>query len=194
MRKFVIAVDCDDVLVRTSPFFVSAYNRTFGTSVTLDGAHTHDERWQADRDTFEARLAELMKTDEYKALSPSNEEAQVLKRLAKDHELHVITARRPHERELTQAMLDTYIPGVFQSLELVGFAGSKGSVTERLKADMLIDDNVHHLEDAVEHGLPHDGAILFGDYPWNVDNSSNFTRCHTWEEVEKEVDRYGRTI
>lgn len=192
MRKLIIAVDCDDVLVRTSPFFVSAYNRTYGTDVTLDGAHTLDERWKADRETFEARLADLMETDEYKALSPSKEEAEVLKVIAKNHELHVITARRSHERELTQAMLDTYIPGVFQSLELVGFTGSKGDITERIHADMMIDDNVRHLEDAVQHGLPHDGAILFGDYPWNADNPANFTRCLNWEAVQKEVDRYGR--
>ena len=160
MRKLIIAVDCDDVLGQTSPFFVSAYNRTYGTEVTLDGAHTLDARWKADRETFEARLAALMEMDEYKALSPGKEEAEILKAMAKDHELHVITARRPHERELTQAMLDTYTPSVFQSLELVGFTGSKGEVTERIYAD----------------------------------NSANFTRCLNWEEVQKEVDRYGRAV
>ena len=65
MRRLVIAVDCDDVLLMTTPFFVDAYNRTFGTSVTLDKANNsqHDV-WGVDRATLEARFAQLMDTDE----------------------------------------------------------------------------------------------------------------------------------
>ena len=193
MRRLVIAVDCDDVLIRTTPFFVDAYNRQYGTKVTLDKAHVGDEIWETDRATLDGRFAELMETEEYKTLAPSADEIAVLTALSKDHELHVITARRPHERETTQLVLDTYLPGVFTSLELVGFTGSKGEVCERINADILIDDNLRHLEDAIKHGLPKEGAILFGDYAWNIDSKGSFTRCHTWAEVQKEIDRLGRT-
>jgi len=188
MRKLIIAVDCDDVLVRTTPFFVDAYNRKYGTKVTLAKAHEGDDIWQTDRETLNGRFSELMNTDEYRTLAPSAEEISVLTALAKDHELHVITARRPHEREHTQRTLDTYLPGVFTSLELVGFTGSKGGVTENLKADVLIDDNVRHLQDAIQHGLPVRGAILYGDYPWNTAAEDGIVRCHTWEEVKAEID------
>jgi len=189
MRKLIIAVDCDDVLVRTTPFFVDAYNRKYGTKVTLAGAHEGDEIWETDRATLDGRFAALMNTDEYRTLAPSTEEVAVLTALAKDHELHVITARRPHERAFTQLTLDTYLPGVFTSLELVGFTGSKGGVTEKLNADVLIDDNVRHLQDAIQHGLPAEGALLFGDYPWNADVKDEMIRCHTWDEVKTEIDR-----
>ena len=194
MRRLIIAVDCDDVLVRTSPFFVDAYNQKYGTNVTLDRAHDNDDVWGVDRPTLEARLADLMETDGYKELSPAEDEIKVLKRLSKLHELHVITARRPHERELTQLMLDAYLPGVFVSLELVGFTGSKGEVTERLHADVLVDDNLRHLEDAIRHGLPREGAILFGDYAWNTSATTDLARSNTWDEVEKEIERYGRSV
>jgi len=192
MRKLVIAVDCDDVLVRTTPFFVDAYNKKYGTKVTPAKAHVGDEIWETDRATLDGRFAELMETDEYKKLSPSLEEIAVLTALSKDHELHVITARRAHEREVTQLMLDKYTPGVFASLELVGFTGSKGEVCKSIHADVLIDDNVRHLEDAIKHGLPRSGAILFGDYAWNGDGAGDLTRCHTWEEVQEEINRLGR--
>lgn len=195
MRKLVIAVDCDDVIVRTTPFFVDAYNRTYSTNVTLDKAHyDDDETWNADRATLESRLAELMKTKEYKDLRPSDEEMGVLKELSKYHELHVITARREHERELTQYMIDAYLPDVFTSLELVGFHGSKGQVCERINAEVLIDDNVRHLEDAIKYGLPQQGAILFGDYPWNTESVApmGFRRCASWKDVQKEIDEFAR--
>lgn len=195
MRKLVIAVDCDDVLVRTTPYFVDAYNRIYGTNVTLANAHYDDEViWRADRTTLEGRFAELMKTKEYEALRPSEAEAEVLMELAVHHELHVITARREHERALTQLMVDTYLPNVFTSLELVGYSGSKGRVCERINAEVLIDDNLRHLEDALKYGLPSQGAILFGDYPWNAEPVSlaELKRCASWMDVRKEIDELAR--
>lgn len=195
MRKLVIAVDCDDVLVRTTPFFVDAYNRMYSTSVTLDKAHYDDaEIWKTDRTTLEGRFAELMKTEEYKDLRPSDEEVSVLKELSAHHELHVITARREHERELTQYMIDAYLPNVFTSLELVGYSGSKGRVCERINAEVLIDDNLRHLEDAIKYGLPQQGAILFGDYPWNAEpvSSTGFSRCVSWRDVWGQIDELAR--
>ena len=190
MKRLVIAVDCDDVLVRTTPYFVHAYTQTYGGAVTLDRAHDADYgMWGTDKLTLEKRLAELMETDEYKSISPTAEEVEVLSEMSRHHELHVITARRPHERELTQHMLDTYLPGVFTSLELVGFTGSKGEVCQRIGADVLIDDNLRHLEDAVREGLPQSGALLFGDYPWTAYESipEGLTRCLNWADVAKEI-------
>lgn len=195
MRKLVIAVDCDDVLVRTTPYFVDAYNRMYSTNVTLAKAHYDDEDiWKTDRATLESRFAELMKTKEYKELRPSDEEVRVLTELSESHELHVITARREYERELTQFMIDTYLPNVFLSLELVGYSGSKGQVCERINAEVLIDDNLRHLEDAIKYGLPQRGAILFGDYPWNTELASlvGFKRCTSWVDAQKEIDELAR--
>lgn len=195
MRRLVIAVDCDDVLLMTTPFFVDAYNSTFGTKVTLDVSNNNQhDVWGVDRTTLEARFAQLMDTEEYKQLHPDSREVEILMKLAKDHELHVITARREHERELTQYTLDTYLPGVFTSLELVGFHGSKGEVCKELGADILIDDNARHLLNALEHGISQENAILFGDYVWNApsDTNASLTRCVNWTEVQREVDRLAR--
>lgn len=192
MKKLVIAVDCDDVLVRSTPFFVETYNQIYGTNVTLDTAHDNAAAWGVDNTTVAARLAELMETQAYKNLSPSNEEVTILNALSKDHELHVITARRPHERDLTQLMLDTYLPGVFRSLELVGFTGSKGEIIKSIHADVLIDDNLRHLNDAVKHGLPKEGAILFGDYAWSTPELTPFVHCYEWSDIAREINRLAR--
>lgn len=195
MRRLVIAVDCDDVLVRTTPFFVDAYNQAYGTNVTLAQAHDDDDGvWGTDRSTLELRLAGLMDTDAYRLIAPTDEEIAVLCSLAEQHELHVITARREKERGATQRMLDLYLPGIFSSLELVGFAGSKGEVCARLHADVLVDDNARHLDDAVKYGLSGKGAILFGGYPWNaqVSSAGYVIHCDSWSDVHKEINQLAR--
>lgn len=191
MKRLVIAIDCDDVLVATTPYFVAAYNRTYGTQVDINRAHElHYDAWGVDHDTVLARLAQLQDTDEYRMIGPSEEEIAVIKELAQDHELHVVTARRPHERELTQATIDRFLPGLITSLELVGFEGSKGEVCQRLGADILIDDSARHLKNAIEMGLPERGAILFGEYVWNTEGNDTYKLCKTWSQVAEYIRVY----
>lgn len=189
MRRLVIAVDCDDVLVATTPFFIDAYNEKYGTQVPHSFAQVDDESvWGVEEPVVVERWRGLMETDAYKQLGPSMEEAVVLRDLASRHELHLVTARREHERELTQEMLHRELEGVFTSMEFVGFTGSKGEVCQRIGADVLIDDNAHHLHDSIEKGLSANGAILFGDYPWNAEvDATNLQRCHTWQDVAEYI-------
>ncbi len=193
MKRLVIAIDCDDVLVNTTHFFVDAYNKEYGTSVQL--AQAHDESfdiWQADKELLASRLSQLMDTEAYRMLGPRLDEVVVLKELAESHELHVVTARREGEREATQAMLDRYVPGIFTSLEFVGFEGSKGGVCKKISADILIDDNARHLHDALGHGLPEGGAILFGAYEWNAPNPDyhdGLISCHDWDSVKSVIEQ-----
>ena len=81
------------------------------------------------------------------------------------------------------------IPGVFTEIEHVGLDGSKGEVCQRLKADVLIDDNYKHLVSARECGV--DSLVWFGDYPWQtqVDASGGAMRCRSWYEVQDEIKR-----
>lgn len=191
MKRLVIAVDCDDVLVPTTTFFVEEYNKRYGTNVLLEQAHTQsDDIWGATHTVMLERFTETMQTDTYQNLGPTAEEVAVLTELAKNHEFHVITARKEDERALTQAMIDRYLPGIFMSLELVGWQGSKGDVIQRINADVMIDDSARHLHDAIEKGLPKRGALLFGEYPWNTNDSlhDDLTVCVDWAAVKEKVD------
>ena len=94
MKRLVIAVDCDDVLVSTSPYFVDTYNNTYGTSGTLEYAHSPDPSvWGASEEVIVERWFGMTRTDGYKGLSPDPYEVKVLRNLAKIHELHLVTAR-----------------------------------------------------------------------------------------------------
>lgn len=192
MKHLVIAVDCDDVLIPTTPWFVDRYNKVYKTNVTLADAHTDsDVIWGATHDEMLQRFAQMMETDDYKKLGPSSEEVAVLQELARHHELHLVTARQEPERAATQAVLDRDLPGVFTSMEFVGWQGSKGDICKRIGADVLVDDNARHLHNAIEQGLPVGGALLFGTYPWNTDDAThaNLIQCSAWSDVKKVIDK-----
>ena len=191
MRRLTIAVDCDDVLAATTPFFINEYNKAYNTNVQLSQAHAMTEDvWGAPADEVITRIDAFMNTDAYKQLGPTAEEILVLKDLAQNHSLHLVTARKETERELTQAMLDRDLKDIFVSIDLVGWQGSKGEVCARIGADVLIDDSARHLHDAIKNGLSKDGAILFGGYAWNAADSDHedLTTCSDWPEVKRVID------
>ncbi|MDB5163341.1 MAG: hypothetical protein JWO54_599 [Candidatus Saccharibacteria bacterium] len=191
MRSLVIAIDCDDVLVATTPYFISAYNNAFGTKVSVAQSRDESEEiWAASRDLRLERLDELTKTDEYFKIAPTSEESAVLQELSSDHSLHLVTARRREEHERTKRMIDRDLPGVFTSLDFGGTDGSKGEVCQRIGADVLIDDSIYNFEDALQRGMTKADMILFGDYPWNTDipeSLEGIRRCRDWDEVREAV-------
>lgn len=191
MRRLVIAIDCDDVVVPTTPFFIAAYNKQYGTDVKFEQAHIEgDDIWGVPHSVMLDRFAEMIESEAYRQLGPSAEEAAILTELSTQHELHLVTARKDSQRLVTQELLELQLPGVFSSMEFVGWTGSKGEVCQRIHADVLIDDNARHLHNAIEQGLPRGGAILFGDYPWNATDASHddLTQCADWPAVKATIN------
>ena len=103
---------------------------------------------------------------QYGTSVPFDDAIRCCRELARNHELHLVTARPGRIMHTTLAMLEKYFPGVFTEIEHVGLDGSKGEVCQRLKADVLIDDNYKHLVSARECGV--DSLVWFGDYPWQT--------------------------
>lgn len=191
MKRLVIAIDCDDVLVQTTPWFVDKYNQIYGTNVALADAHTNsDDIWQATHSEMLNRFSEMLQADDYRRLGPSQEEISILEYLASRHELHLVTARQESERMATEAMIERDIPGIFTSLQFVGWQGSKGDICHKIGADVLVDDNARHLHDAIGRGLPVGGGLLYGAYPWNSGDASHkdLLPCSTWFDVKNAID------
>lgn len=192
-RRLVIAVDCDDVLLETTPFLVKEYNHKFGTKVILGHAHmTSNPEWGTDdNDLILDRLSEIQNSKEYGEIKPIAEAVGAIQRLAKDNELHLITARSGSVEVATMVMLDKYFTGCFTSVEHVGRVRSKGEVCRQIKADVLIDDSISHLLSALEYGMPNGGALNFGNYIWNQLDSpiEGVVECYDWDAVEREVDK-----
>lgn len=190
MRRLVIAIDCDDVLLPSTPELIRMYNAQYGTHVSLEGAHTADNpAWEADARDARRRIFDLQHSTQYGEIVPYNDAIAACSRLAQAHELHLVTARPDELTRVTERMLKQYFGDVFSSIEHVGLDASKGEVCRRIAADVLIDDNLKHLEDAQNCSVPY--TLWFGDYPWNqqVHDRTGIHRCGDWSAVEQEIDR-----
>ena len=87
-------------------------------------------------------------------------------------------------------MLDKYFSGCFQGVEHVGAHKSKGEVCKKIRADVMVDDNIKHLMSAAEVGVGK--LIWFGYYPWqnNGDFVTGIVRCGDWLDVRREIEAY----
>ena len=181
------------MLIETTEYIVDVYNQQYDTSVALDKSHDqNNEQWRVpDGTLLIQRFNEIQSTEAYARLVPMPEALRVVKQLARDHELHLVTARDGSIEAITEAMLDEYLPGCFTSMEHVGRDRSKGEVCQQLKADILIDDSIRNLLSALEYGLPAGGALHFGEYAWNRVEPlpEGVVTCFDWEAVEREVER-----
>lgn len=190
MKRLVIAIDCDDVLVSGTTHVIESYNKTYGTQVRIEHAHQSDNpEWEADRDEVFRRIHSIQQTDEYALIAPDKEAIAVVKKLARQHELYVVSARHREVLGVTQAMLATYFPDCFKGVEHVGSDRSKGEVCEEIGADVMIDDNVKHLLSAQEVGVKK--LLWFGSYPWQNYEEwvEGVDRCLSWGDIKREIDQ-----
>lgn len=190
MRRLVIAVDCDDVLLDSTAFIVGKYNEQYGAAVTLQEAHTPgNPDWGAERDEVYRRIDAIQLSREYGALAPTDEVITGVRELAAHHELHLVTARSEAVMSVTKRMIEQYFPGCFTSIEHVGQLRAKSEICCAINADVLIDDNIKHLHDAAENGIDH--LLWFGNYPWQValEAPIGVARCRDWQEAQQEIQR-----
>lgn len=193
-RRLVVAVDCDDVLVHASEYLVDTYNALYGTNVRLAHAHqSNNSEWEADRDEVFKRLTAIQRSAEFAGIAPPERTIAAVHRIARKHELHLVTARLEEVMPVTVEMIDRYFPGCFQTIEHVGPDRPKGEVCKSIGADVMIDDNYHHLESASTSGVKK--LIWFGDYPWQhkvQDNAVRAVRSEDWSDIEWELGSYAK--
>lgn len=184
-KQLVIAIDCDDVLINATDYIVAKYNKLYNTDVRVEDAHSSGNvQWQAEREEVFVRLNSIQKSDEYATIKPEAATVDAIKSLARDYELHLVTARPEEVMLVTRRMIDAYFPGCFTSLEHVGPDRSKGEVCKRLGAILLVDDNIRHLQDALDNGIQY--GLWFGNYPWQSESSpadGRIFRCESWSDV-----------
>lgn len=193
MKRLVIAVDCDDVLINTTEYIMRQYDKRYGIKVDLENAYTlsHPQFDGEELDTIYERFNEIFRAEEFQTLKPRADAVEVVQRLGCQHELHLVTARLAAVELITLTMINEYFPGCFTEINHISERGSKGEVCRVLKADVIIDDNAKHLEDAKSCGVKQ--RIWFGSYPWQKPDagSQDFTaRCADWYEVEQQVNYF----
>lgn len=172
MKRQIIAVDIDEVLLPHFQDLIAWYNGQYGTKLTLAHNHPVDPTPWGTKDIAVAvkRVHKFFETDIFQYSKPFDEALDVLVALSKTYDLVIITARDTLIEDLTREWLALHFPGLFKEIQFTAFYSldgnrrSKAAVAKELNADFLIDDDINHCEAAAKVGIQ---ALLFGKYPWN---------------------------
>jgi|SRR5579862_1198888 len=195
MKKPIIAVDIDDVLMPHFQDLINWYNREYGTNLMLADNHPKSiDNWGTD--SFQAaikRVHRFFDTDEFLNSRPFKEAKAAIKDLSDDYLMFVITSRDTLIEETTRKWLNEHFPEIFKEAHFTGLYRLKGrpipksEIAKQIKADYLIDDSLEHVTGASEIGIK---GLLFGDYPWNQADKlpSAVVRVKDWQEVLEYFD------
>jgi uncharacterized HAD superfamily protein len=198
MKRLVIAVDCDDIIVESASAILKNYHETHGVEVPAAEMYSTDPRvWGVEhQDEAIARVYAYLRSEEHAMIPPVKEAVEALRALSKRHEIHLVTGRADFLKEATLAWIDEHFPGVFTSTEFTNFivptshqhvTRSKADVARQLAADVFIEDHPHHARIVADAGV----QVLLYDWPWNRSigaGVANVTRVRDWREIVDRID------
>lgn len=199
MKRKVIAIDLDDVLADSASAFVEFSNKKWGTTLTVDDYTEHwAEMWGIDHDEMAKRAEHVYESKIQVDLKAIDEARDVLRYLALDYDLIIVTSRPLRLQAGTIEWLTEHYNGIFKDIHFAGIwdAGhhpdhantlNKGGLVKKLGADYFIDDHPKHCTAVAKEGIP---TLLFGDYEWNrkITNTDTILKVPTWSAVREYFD------
>ncbi|MBI2009242.1 HAD family hydrolase [Candidatus Saccharibacteria bacterium] len=203
VRKKTIAIDIDDVLAANAENFVEFSNKKWGTHLRPDDYTEHwAEMWKVDMEEVEKRR-DIIITEKVFIKHKAFEEAKaVLKKLAKNYKLVIVSSRGPRVQADTIEWVHQNFKGIFSEVHFAKIWDRPMPILEQLKmtkaeicseigADYLIDDQPKHCIAAAEAGIT---TLLFGDYRWTKVNnlSKSIIKVKNWQEVLEYFDGQNR--
>jgi 5'(3')-deoxyribonucleotidase len=198
MKKLIIAVDLDDVVVGSAQRIIDAYNEVYGTELDLSYVYSEEDSkkiWHApDETTAIKRVYKFLESDEFYQAEPTQHAIAALQKLKQKYELFAVTGRHGAMEEATRMWLKEHMPEIFTDIIFTSFYNAddmykkitKAEVCDELGASILVEDLPRHAMDVAASGKQ---VLLFGDYPWNqlAKLPPNMTRVADWDDVLKEL-------
>lgn len=195
MKREIIAVDIDDVIVPHFQDLIIWYNQKYGTKLRLEHNQKGDPKpWGVETvDEAIKRVQGFFETPEFANPSPFKEAVEALRILSSDFILVAMTARDTLVERITQDWLDRHFSEIFKEAHftarynLEGKSRSKADVGLEIGAAYLIDDTPANVLEAARVGIK---GLLFGNYPWNetVLLPKNVVRAKDWPAVMEFFD------
>jgi 5'(3')-deoxyribonucleotidase len=187
----VVAIDIDEVLIPFMGSFLDYHNERYGTNyqLKLDMNYfgVHEMLGDSVKET-QRKVDDFAESNNYRHGSPIEGAKDSIEKLKCHYDLVVVTARPASVRELTEAWVRNHFGETFKDVHFSDWlqdqVPDKAIVLRESGADVLIDDNLRHIREAVAIGLR---GILFGDYPWNQAEElpTGVTRAKNWGAVEE---------
>lgn len=195
--QFVLAYDCDDVIVGDTAYrVVEYYKKIYGFEVDMKKFYGGPEDWGVSTlEEVGKRIEPFFREHGHELVKPDPEAVEAIRYLANhkeiDFESHIVTGRADFMAPHTYRMAEEYFPGIFHGIHHTNFnkynSTTKGSVCRRIGALALIDDHIAHCQNVLEEGTPH--AVVFGEHPWNEMKTlpSSMVRGADWYVTPEEI-------
>ncbi len=181
-----IALDFDGTIADAAGAKIAYARETWGVELT----RAHSMRPHAvpllGEGRYDAMLFDVFGTERSVAMEPMPGAVESLRRLAKGHELHVVTARYEREGPFAQAWLDRHAIPV-GSLTVTN-RGAKVDHCVELGAHVLLEDSVGELTHFTEH--EHSVAMALLETPYNAleERTEGWHIVPDWPAFERLVE------
>ena len=150
-----IAVDLDDVIADLIPCMLAKHREITGAALTREQATS----WNV----FPPEVHDSVRFgNSYGSLELLPGAVEFLSWLKERHEVHIVTYRGEHSREITTRWLERHLPGLYDGVHFSG--GGKVDICRELEVDLIIDDSYNQIP-AVSEALGIPGILM--DTPMN---------------------------
>ena len=190
-----IGIDIDNVLAELSLVMNLWHKNKYGY-FTPNSKRTQfglTFAWNCSQEEATKRLLEFYKSENFKKTPPVKGAIEAINKLAKEHELHAITARPIHTEKETLRWLEKHFSlknfeKIHINIQCRGdsVCKTKAEICEELGIKLMIEDALHFADECAEKGI----KVLLLDWPWNQTNKlhSNITRVKDWKEILEKID------
>jgi len=191
MRKN-IGLDLDDVLLNFNDSFLDFHNNEYGTNYKREDITSYyiEDFWKIEVKEIQRRLGEFYKSVFHKNATPISGAVEVVARLSREHNLHIVTASPEEIKEEVEDWLSKHFGKRFSSISFTRKTPfdksvlSKKKFCEDLKVDIFVDDALHNAEEIASLGIP----VLLLDTPWNQGIvGPPIKRVYSWQEIEENI-------
>lgn len=180
-----LGVDLDGTVADNLDLLVEAMNKY--CSKNLCGQEIHQYNLCKTYNISEKDFISLMVTEEPNIIKKSPlipfAKEKLLRLYQDGWQIHIITARNPGYREITEQWLGQMgVP--YHELHLLN-SHDKLAICQQLKVEFMVEDNVHNAYNLSEGGI----EVLLYDAPHNRHWSWEGIRCKNWHEVYNSITK-----
>ncbi len=190
MKKKVIALDIDDVLIDFNNHLMHFHNARYATSYTRAEITSFvvERLWGCSHEEGVRRILEFYDSKEHTLIAPLAGAYDILHKYLKKFTYIGITARPPSAHAPTHHLLKTHYPELVKDVHFLDHVhssnlfGTKADVCKKIAAVLLVEDSLHNAEIAVAAGIP----VLLIDTPWNQTPTLHplIRRVFDWSEID----------
>lgn len=192
-KELNIGLDLDDVLIDFNTALCDFHNREYGTNLSRDDIKTwHLEKvWNCNLEEAIARIFDFYHSSELEEAKPVEGAVEVVSRLSKGNNLHIVTSRSDTVKNKTLEWVEKYFPFLVDSVNFTNHFDrdskeSKAEVCIKMGIKIFVEDAPIHVEDLSTHI---EKVYLF-DAPWNrsyKDIPKNVKRMSSWKDIEEDL-------